>query len=146
MKRAKINERLSVGGQPAEDDLAGLRTEGFAAVINLRRDGEDNQPLDPAAEGVAAAKAGLKYFNIPVNSSDPKREQVEAVRTAINQVNGPVYVHCQGGGRACTMALLATAPSGYGATKLIEQAKTSGFPITNPVVIEFVSSILDSKK
>lgn len=74
MKRGKISERISVGGQPTEDDLKLLKAEGFVGIINLRRDGEQNQPLSPAEQGFAAAAAGLKYFNIPVNSADPKRE------------------------------------------------------------------------
>lgn len=144
MKRGKINERLSVGGQPTEDDLHALKAEGFTAIVNLRREGEANQPLDPASQGAAAIAAGLKYFHIPVNSADPKREQVEAVRAALGQVSGPVFVHCQGGGRACTMALLATAPaSGYGSKEMMAHAEAAGFPVTNPASVAFVGSILD---
>ena len=101
MKRGKISDRLSVGGQPSEDDLTALKAEGFTAIVNLRREGEANQPLDPVAEGRAAEAAGLKYFHIPVNSADPQQSQVDAVRAALGQVKGPVFVHCQGGGRAC---------------------------------------------
>ena len=146
MKKGKISERLTVGGQPTEAELRELQAEGFEAVINLRRDGEANQPLDPADEGKVATAAGMTYFHIPVNSADPKREQVEAVRAALSQVTGPVYVHCQGGGRACMMALLATAPaSGYGAKEMMAQAETAGFPVSNPVAAEFVGRILDGK-
>ena len=146
MKTGKISERLMVGGQPTENEIRELQVQGFEAIVNLRRDGEANQPLDPASEGKAATAVGLKYFHIPVNSADPKREQVEAVRTALSQVKGPVYVHCQGGGRACMMALLATAPaSGYGAKEMMAQAETAGFPISNPAVAEFVGRVLDDK-
>ena len=146
MKTGKISERLMVGGQPTENEIRELQAQGFEAIVNLRRDGEANQPLDPAGEGKAATAVGLKYFHIPVNSADPKREQVEAVRTALSQVKGPVYVHCQGGGRACMMALLATAPaSGYGAKEMMAQAETAGFPISNPAVAEFVGRVLDDK-
>ncbi len=144
MKRGKISEHLSVGGQPTEDDLQGLQSEGFAGVINLRREGENNQPMDPAAENAVATKAGLKYFHIPVNSSDPQREQVEAIRKALGQIKGPAYVHCQGGGRACMMALLASAPaSGYSSNDMLKQAESAGFPVTNPVVADFVKGVLD---
>lgn len=146
MKRGKISDKLSVGGQPTEEDLKGLAKEGFGAIINLRRVGEDNQPLDPAAEEKAAKAAGLRYFHIPVNSADPKREQVAAVRAALAQVKEPVFVHCQGGGRACTMALLATAPaSGYGSKEMMAQAQATGFPVSNPAVTQFVTEILDRK-
>ena len=103
-----------------------------------------NQPLSPAEQGFAAAAAGLKYFNIPVNSADPKREQVEAVRTALEQINGPVFVHCQGGGRACTMALLVSEPN-FTPEQTMKQAETAGFPITNPVSVQFVAEILGRK-
>ena len=118
MKSGDINERLSVGGQPTEEDLSSLKAEGFTAVINLRREGEANQPMDPAREGLAAAAAGLQYFHIPVNSADPKGEQVASVRAALEQVTGPVYVHCQGGGRACAMALLRALPRAAMARKI----------------------------
>ena len=145
-KTGKISERLMVGGQPTEAEIRELQAQGFQAIVNLRRDGEANQPLDPAGEGKAATAAGLEYLHIPVNSADPKREQVEALRTALSQVKGPVYVHCQGGGRACMMALLATAPaSGYGAKEMMAQAETIGFPISNPVAAAFVGRILDGK-
>jgi sulfide:quinone oxidoreductase len=145
MKKGKISDRLSVGGQPTEDDLRSLKADGFAAVINLRRHGEDNQPLDPAAQGAAAARTDLKYFHIPVDSSDPKREQVEAVRAAINQVDGPVYVHCQGGGRAATMALLAAAPAGSKVADVMAQSAAAGFPM-KPAAAGFVTSVLDARK
>ena len=111
MKRGAISDRISVGGQPTEEDLKNLKAEGFAAIINLRREGEQNQPLDPAREGAVAQATGLKYFHIPVNSSDPKREHVEAVKAALDQIEGPVFVHCQGGGRGCSIALLASEPN-----------------------------------
>jgi uncharacterized protein (TIGR01244 family) len=145
MKKGKISDRLSVGGQPTEDDLRNLKAEGFAAVINLRRDGEDNQPMGPAAEGKAAAGANLKYFHVPVDSADPKREQVEAVRAAIGEVNGPVYVHCQGGGRAATMALLATAPAGAKAADVLAQSDAAGFPLKAGAAA-FVTAELEAKK
>ena len=146
MKRGDISERIAVGGQPSADDLHGLKSEGFAAVINLRRDGEANQPLDPVREGLAAAIAGLKYYHIPVNSDDPRHDQVAALRAALDQVAGPVYVHCQGGGRACTMALLAAAPpTGYGAQEMMAAAEAAGFPVTKPVVAEFISTVLERK-
>ena len=144
MKRGAISNRISVGGQPTEEDLKNLKAEGFAAIINLRREGEQNQPLDPAREGAVAQATGLKYFHIPVNSSDPKREHVEAVKAALDQIEGPVFVHCQGGGRGCSIALLASEPNAS-PDQMMKQAETAGFPITNPVTQQFVKDILGTK-
>jgi uncharacterized protein (TIGR01244 family) len=144
MNKGRLNDRISVGGQPTHDDLKALKAEGVAGVINLRRDGEPN--ANPAGDSKAAEALGLKYFHIPVNSADPKREQVEAVRKALGEIKGPAYVHCQGGGRACNMALLATAPaSGYGSKDMFADAEKAGFPVTNPATVEFAKSILDRK-
>jgi uncharacterized protein (TIGR01244 family) len=93
MKSEKMNDRLSVGGQPTADDLRRLRNEGFATVVNLRREGESTDPFDPAGEGEAASAIGLEYHHIPVDPSAPERAQVEAVRKAISEAKGPVYVH-----------------------------------------------------
>ena len=144
MNRGKLSDRISVGGQPDDQDLKNLKAEGFAGVINLRRDGEPN--ADAARDGRAAQALGMKYFHIPVNSADPQRAQLDAVKAALGQINGPVFVHCQGGGRACNMALLATAPaSGYGSQQMFDQAAAAGFPVTNPAFQQFISAVLDKK-
>lgn len=144
MKRGSISDRIAVGGQPTEDDLKALKADGFVGIVNLRRDGEQNQPMSPAEEGLIAAAQGFQYVHIPVNSSDPKREQVDAVRAALGAMTGKVFVHCQGGGRACTMALLASQPNAD-PDRTMKQAETAGFPITNPVSVQFVADVLRSK-
>ena len=144
MKTGKLNDRITAGGQPDEQDLRNLKAEGFAGIINMRRDGEPG--ADPAGDGKTAQALGMKYFHIPVNSADPKREQVAAVKAALAQIDGKVLVHCQGGGRACNMALLATAPaSGYGSKGMFAQAEAAGFPITNPAFQQLITEMLDRK-
>ena len=89
----KIDGRVSTGGQPSEAHLAQLHADGIRTVINLRRPGEQNQPLDPAAEGDAAKRAGLAYVNIPVDPKNLSAAQVDAVAQAIQASPGPVLVH-----------------------------------------------------
>ena len=89
----KIDGRVSAGGQPADTDLAQMYAEGIRTVINLRRPGEQNQPLDPAAEGDAAQRAGLVYVNIPVDPKNLNPAQIDAVAQAIAASPGPVLVH-----------------------------------------------------
>ena len=44
------------------------------------------------------------------------------------------------------MALLAAAPStGYGAREMMAEAEAAGFPVTKPVVAEFVAAVLERK-
>ena len=89
----KIDGKVRTGGQPDEIDLAQLHADGVRTVINLRRPGEQNQPLDPDAEGDAARRAGLVYVNIPVDPKNLNPVQVDAVAQAIAASNGAVLVH-----------------------------------------------------
>ncbi len=89
----KIDGRISTGGQPSEADLAQLHAEGIRTVINLRRPGEQNQPLDPVAQGDVAQRAGLAYVNIPVDPKNLNPAQIDAVAQAIAASPGPVLVH-----------------------------------------------------
>ena len=55
----KVSARVSTGGQPSEADLAQMKASGIGTIINLRRSGEQNQPLDPQAEGDVAKRMGF---------------------------------------------------------------------------------------
>ncbi|MBS0240773.1 MAG: hypothetical protein JSS20_01265 [Proteobacteria bacterium] len=89
----KIDDRVSTGGHPSETDLAKLRAEGVHTVINLRRPGEPNQPLDPVAHGDAVKQAGLHYVPIPVDSKNLSEAEVDAVAQAVKASPGPVHIH-----------------------------------------------------
>lgn len=80
MKRGKLTDRIEVAGQPTADEVKGLRTEGFTTVVNMRRDGEADQPLSPADERQVAEAAGLDYHHIPVDPNDPQPEQAAALK------------------------------------------------------------------
>ena len=138
-EQRQLSEKVTVGGQPTLDDLRRLREQGFAAVINLRSDGEANQPLPPQAEGFAARDLGLSYSHVPVTLTDLDPEQVRKVRAAIDAAGGPVYVHCAAGQRAVALSLLATAAEpGVRGDDLIARAAATGLPITDPSLAEFV--------
>ena len=134
-----ISAKVAVGGQPSAEDLARLRAQGFAAVVNLRTEGEADQPLSPSAEGDAAAAAGLAYDHIPVSLAALDAGQVDRLRAAIDAAHGPVYVHCGAGERACALGLLAAMKPGDGlAEDLVARAAARGFPITDERLARFV--------
>jgi uncharacterized protein (TIGR01244 family) len=144
----KVNARISGGGQPSEEDIAALKAAGFRKIINLRRDGEPNQPLDPKAEGAAAARAGLDYVHIPVDPKNLHPSSAEAVAKAIEASDGPVFVHCAAGGRGVSHALIAEAKAqGRSADDVLKKAAEIGSPITDEGFIAFVrASLGDGKK
>lgn len=144
----KIDQRVSVGGQPSEADIAELCAAGVCTVINLRRPGEQNQPLDPVAEGDVATRAGLAYVHIPVDPKNLDPLQVEQVAKAIAASAGPVYVHCAAGGRASAHALLAKAKAeGHSADHVMSTAQSLGIPFTDDGFKTFIRTVAgDGKK
>jgi uncharacterized protein (TIGR01244 family) len=144
----KVNAKVSGGGQPSEDDIAALKASGVRKIINLRRPGEQNQPLDPQAEGDVVTRAGLEYLHIPVDPKNLDPKQAEAVAKAIAASDGPVYVHCAAGGRAVTHALLAEAKAeGKSADQVLAKAEAIGAPITDEGFKAFVRTVAgDGKK
>jgi sulfide:quinone oxidoreductase len=144
----KVNARISAGGQPSEEDIAALKASGVRKIINLRRAGEANQPLDPAAEGEVAKRAGLEYVHIPVDPKNLHPSSAAAVAKAIEESSGAVYVHCAAGGRAVTHALLAEAKTqGSSAEQVFKKAEEIGTPVTDEGFKAFVRTVAgDGKK
>lgn len=140
--RIHLDDRISSGGQPSEDDIASLKASGVTTIINLRRPGEQNQPLDPTAEGVVVAGHGLAYVHIPVDPKNLDPAHVDAVAEAIAASAGPVYVHCAAGGRAVTHALLADAMAlGHSADEVLARAESIGAPVKDEGFKAFIRTV-----
>jgi protein tyrosine/serine phosphatase len=88
----RIGDEYYRGAQPRGRDYADLATLGVKTVIDLTRDGRDDE------QGLVE-RAGMAFVRIPLTTSD--RPSEEAVRQFLAIVNDPakqpVYVHCQGG-------------------------------------------------
>ena len=87
----RVNEQFCTGGQPRVEHLAKLKEEGVKAIINLRQPSEHR-----ADEEIAAAKQlGLRYYNIPVEFSNPREEQAtEFLKLTDDPQNRPAFIHC----------------------------------------------------
>lgn len=143
----KVSAKVSAGGQPSEEDIAALKASGVRKIINLRREGEQNQPLDPAAEGEVMKGAGLEYLHIPVDPKNLDPSSAAAVAKAVEESDGPVYVHCAAGGRAVTHALLADAKAqGSSADKVFKKAEEIGAPITDEGFKAYVRKVAGEGK
>jgi len=87
----KVTPEFCTGGQPRVEHFEQLKKDGVKAVLNLR------QPSEHRAEEEqeAVKKAGLKYFNIPVNYQSPTEETVdEFLRITDDPANRPMFIHC----------------------------------------------------
>lgn len=92
----RVNEQICTGGQPTMAELEKLKQEGVRAIINLRRPSEYNAE----EEAAKARELGLRYINIPVDSSDPKDAQVdEFLKATDDAANRPAFIHCHSANR-----------------------------------------------
>ena len=107
-----ITASITIGDQPTESDLGQLRQEGFTGVVNLRNDGEPEQPLNTAEEGNKVRALGMDYLHYGVGAAPLTREGVAAVSDFIDkhsQGADKVLVHCRRGPRAIALLLLQQA-------------------------------------
>ena len=103
-----ITSQITIGDQPTEADLARLKAEGFSGVVNLRNDGEPEQPLSTSAEGEKVRALGMDYLHMGVGGSPLAQVGVESVCDFID-ARGKVMVHCRKGGRAAALVLIHQA-------------------------------------
>jgi len=135
---AQVGKQFYVGGQPAMDDLARLKTKGIGAIVNLRHPAEYN-----AAEEEAKAKElGLRYFNIPVNPAGIQDSQVEQfLKITSDRQNLPVFIHCTRGVRVAAFWMIRRVlVDGW----KIEDAETEAqkMGLRNPALLEFARNYI----
>ena len=87
----QVTPEFCTGGQPRTEHFVKLKADGVKAVLNLRQPGEHRA----AEEQEAVQKAGLKYFNIPVNYRNPTEADVDGfLRLTDDPANRPMFIHC----------------------------------------------------
>jgi uncharacterized protein (TIGR01244 family) len=126
-----ITPTIAVAGQPTEADLKSLKSEGYAAVVNLRNDGEPEQPISTAAEGDLARATGLDYLHYGVGGAPFSSVGIDSVNTLLDQHKGEkVLVHCRSGGRASAVVLLHLAQEhGWSASEAIAKGRALGLEV-----------------
>lgn len=143
-KTIKMNDQITVGGQPTATDLQQLAQQGFKTIINLRTSNEENQPLKPDEEGSVVEQLGMQYVHIPVSTENMDEAQVSRFRDQLAQLPGPQFVHCGTGRRAGALTMMQTAiEQGMSGGQAIEKAEQMGFECDHPQLKDFVKSYID---
>jgi uncharacterized protein (TIGR01244 family) len=126
-----ITPQITIGDQPTEDDLKSLRDEGYVGIVNLRNDGEPEQPLGTAAEGERARALGLDYLHYGVGAAPLSEQGVGSVRDFLDRHAGEkVLVHCRKGGRAAALVLLHQAKAQkWTAAEAIAKGRAMGLEV-----------------
>lgn len=143
----KINDAVTVGGQPDDGQLAELARGGFKAVVNLRTAGEQDQPLSPEAEGERVRALGMEYVHLPVSTKDMRPEQVDEFCQKLAALPKPVFAHCHRGKRAGAFVMMGVAvEQGMSGDETLQQAERMGFQCDQPELKEFVKVYVDRNR
>jgi uncharacterized protein (TIGR01244 family) len=128
-----VTPAIAIGDQPAEADLAELKKQGFSGIVNLRNDGEPDQPLNPSQEGEKAHALGLDYLHYGVGAAPLSESGVTSVCDFIEQhAQGAskVLVHCRRGPRAVALVLLQQARANkWSASEVVAKGKAMGLEV-----------------
>jgi uncharacterized protein (TIGR01244 family) len=107
-----VTSTITIGDQPTEADLAELKDEGYVGIVNLRHDGEPDQPMSTAREGAAVRHLGMDYLHYGVGGAPLSEPGVTEVCDFVDrhaQGTNKVLIHCRKGGRAVALLLLQQA-------------------------------------
>lgn len=123
-----LADDMAAGPQPTPEELDLLAEGGFRTVVNLRRSGESDQRLSPEEEGDRVRALDMDYFHLPVDPEAPEPSEVERFRSALDDLPGPAYVHCDDGGRAGAFAAMREAVRrGVSGEEALRRARRYGY-------------------
>jgi uncharacterized protein (TIGR01244 family) len=131
MKSQAITPNITIADQPTLDELRALLADGYAGVINLRHDGEPEQPLSTAVEGEKVRALGLEYLHYGVGGGPLTSGGVESVSAFLDRhASGKVLVHCRKGARAAALVLIHQAKAlGWSPGEVFEKGRAMGLEV-----------------
>jgi uncharacterized protein (TIGR01244 family) len=124
---------IAVADQPSEEDLRSLKAAGYTGVINLRNDGEPEQPIGTSEEGELVRASGLEYLHYGVGGAPLSAAGVGSVDDFLSRhtaKSGKVLVHCRKGSRAAALVLLHLAgEQKWGADEAVARGRELGLEV-----------------
>lgn len=138
-----LDENFATGAQPTGDAYVKAAASGYRVVVNLRT---ANEGLDLARERARVESAKMRFFNIPVNSAAPRRDQAdEFLRLARDPANHPMLITCSSANRVgAFMMILRVVDQGWSEEKALEEAKRIG--LSSATLKQFAQDYIASRK
>jgi len=120
-----LDESFTTGGQPTGNAYEKAVAIGFRSVLSLRTNDEG---VDLVRERARVESAKMRYFNIPVDSSDPRPEQADEFRRiARDKTNHPMLINCASANRVgAFMMILRVVEQGWSEDKALVEAMKIG--------------------
>ena len=138
----KVDAVVACGGATDTSALAGLKSEGFKSVINLRLATETGANVE---QNMAQAKdLGLNYFHLPLSGAAPDPAIVDQFLTVVsNKANQPVFIHCASANRVGAVWLVKRVlQDNWTVDKATTEAKAIGLtaPALEKFALDYISS------
>lgn len=120
-----LDENFATGAQPTGEAYTKAAAQGFRSVLNLRT---ANEGVDLARERAQVESAGMRFFNIPVDSAAPRVEQAnEFLRLTREKTNHPMLVTCASANRVGAFMMIQRAlDQGWSEDKALVEATKIG--------------------
>ncbi|WP_282028603.1 bifunctional protein tyrosine phosphatase family protein/NAD(P)/FAD-dependent oxidoreductase [Paracoccus marcusii] len=127
-----LSPQFAVSPQITPQDIPALKAQGYRAIIANRPDGEGaDQPTFAEIEAAAHA-AGMQARYIPISGGMVGDDDVEAFRSALRAVPGPVLAYCRSGTRSATLWSLAQADD-MPLPQILAATSTAGYDLSGVV-------------
>ncbi|WP_339818326.1 TIGR01244 family sulfur transferase [uncultured Paracoccus sp.] len=127
-----LSPQFAVSPQITPQDIPALKAQGYRAIIANRPDGEGaDQPTFAEIE-TAAHAAGMQARYIPISGGMVGDDDVEAFRSALRGMPGPVLAYCRSGTRSATLWSLAQADD-MPLPQILAATSTAGYDLSGVV-------------
>ena len=147
MEQIKLNDNISIGGQPTAAELEHLKELGFKTIFNLRGEDEENTTLSPSDEADKVQELDMIYKHLPVDMDVVSDEQVDHFRREMAEAPAPIFVHCSSGRRAGTFAMMEQAvANNMTGEEALKAAQKVGFVCDAPEMAKFICTYVDAHK
>jgi len=113
---------VSTAGQPDEEGFRVFAEMGYAAVIDLRTEGEDRGLDEPAVVDAL----GMDYINLPIGRDGITFENAKKLQDLVVRYDQPVLVHCGSANRVGALFALNTFRHTEDAEKALEAGRAAG--------------------
>lgn len=125
----RVGPEFAVAPQFNPEDMASVSSQGFAAVICNRPDGEEEGQPSVAEMREAAQAAGLAFHQLPVAGGAFPDAATDAFRAVRLGSEGPVLAYCRTGTRSIALETLAN-PESLEPSERLMQAAAAGYDLT----------------
>ncbi|MCB8839913.1 bifunctional protein tyrosine phosphatase family protein/NAD(P)/FAD-dependent oxidoreductase [Aurantimonas sp. VKM B-3413] len=125
----KLTPQIAVRDQVRPEEIPGLKSAGFRAIIANRPDGEGGDQPTFAEIEAAATAAGMEARYLPVETGKVSDEDAARFGATLEELPKPVVAFCRSGTRSTTLWSLSQAGR-MPLPEILERAKSAGYDMS----------------